>query len=332
MDRSGAEKKGTKKNHAPDEANGAIEEFEGTVSFTNLDKVLYPATGFTKGDVIRYYVAIASFMLPHLKGRPLTLRRYPNGVDDKSFFEKRCPSHAPDWVRRVSWKPSSKDEPILACDAQDTRTLAWLGNMAAIELHPSLAFAKSPDRPTVMVFDLDPGAPAAVTECAKVAIWLREKLDGMDLQSFPKTSGSKGLQIYVPLNSTVDFDTTKTFSHALALMLESEHPELVVSRMSTQLRKGKVFIDWSQNDRAKTTVAVYSLRARERPTVSTPLMWEEVVSVAGGGDPGSLVIEAPDAVARTERHGDLFEPVASLRQHVPVAVKRALADLVERDK
>jgi bifunctional non-homologous end joining protein LigD len=307
-----------------------LEDLDGIVTFSNLDKVLYPATGFTKGDVIRYYVAIAPVMLPHLAGRPLTLRRYPNGVDDKSFFEKRCPTHAPPWVKRVSWKPSSKDDPILACDAQDTRTLAWLGNMAAIELHPSLALAKSPDKPTVMVFDLDPGAPAAVTECARVALWLREKLQGMDLQSVPKTSGSKGLQIYVPLNSAVDFDTTKTFSHALALMLESEHPDLVVSRMSTELRKGKVFIDWSQNDRAKTTVAVYSLRARERPTVSTPLLWEEVESVAGGADPESLVIDAPGAVARVDRYGDLFGPVESMRQRVPAAVKRALASVVER--
>ena len=165
-----------------------------------------------------------------------------------------------------------------------------------------------------MVFDLDPGAPAAVTECATVALWLREKLEGMDLDSVPKTSGSKGLQIYVPLNTPVDFDTTKTLSHALALMLESEHPELVVSRMSTQLRKGKVFIDWSQNDRSKTTVAVYSLRARERPTVSTPLLWEEVEAVAGGADPKSLVFEAPDAVATGREHGDLFEPVETTRQ------------------
>ncbi len=329
MGRSDGHKAGPRSKQVP--GSGAIEEFEGIVSFTNLDKVLYPRTGFTKGDVIRYYVAIAPFMLPHLKGRPLTLRRYPNGVDDKSFFEKRCPTHAPSWVKRVSWQPSRKDEPILACDAEDTGTLAWLGNMAAIELHPSLALAKSPDRPTVMVFDLDPGAPAAVTECAKVALLLREKLESMDLQSVPKTSGSKGLQIYVPLNSAVDFETTKTFSHALALMLESERPDLVVSRMSTQLRKGKVFIDWSQNDRAKTTVAVYSLRARDHPTVSTPLLWEEVVSVAGGADPENLVIEAPGALARAERHGDLFEPVVSMQQRVPAAVKRALADLVERE-
>ncbi len=333
MDRtgSGTNRTGNGKAGAVGGADKGIEDLEGVVSFSNLDKVLYPLTGFTKGDVIRYYVAIAPFMLPHLTGRPLTLRRYPNGVDDKSFFEKRCPSHAPSWVKRVSWKPSSKDEPILACDARDTRTLAWLGNMAAIELHPSLALAKNPDRPTVMVFDLDPGVPAAVSECAQVAVWLREKLEGMDLQSVPKTSGSKGLQIYVPLNSTVDFDTTKTLSHALALMLESEHPDLVVSRMSTQLRKGKVFIDWSQNDRAKTTVAVYSLRARERPTVSTPLLWEEVTSVANGSDPGHLVIEAPAAVARAAEHGDLFEPVKSMRQRVPAAVKQALAELVERE-
>jgi bifunctional non-homologous end joining protein LigD len=306
-----------------------IDSFADDVSFTNLDKILYPKTGFTKGDVIRYYVSIADVMVPHLAGRPLTLRRYPNGVDDKSFFEKRCPSHAPKWVHVVEWSPSSKEEPIRACDARDTRTLAWLGNLAALELHPSLALAKNSDRPTVMVFDLDPGLPAAVSECALVASWLREKLEGMGLDSVPKTSGSKGIQVYAPLNTPVDFETTKTLSHALALMLESEHPELVVSRMSTQLRKGKVFIDWSQNDRSKTTVAVYSLRAREKPTVSTPLLWEEVDDVARGGDPSSLVFEAADVLRRVEEHGDLFEKVATARQKVPNEVRQALAALVE---
>jgi bifunctional non-homologous end joining protein LigD len=308
-----------------------VEEFADDLSFSNLDKVLYPKTGFTKGDVISYYVAIAPFMLPHLKGRALTLRRYPNGVDEKSFFEKRIPSHAPKWVHVVTWSPSSKDEPIRACDARDTRTLAWLANLAALELHPSLARALNSDRPTVMVFDLDPGLPAAVSECAVVAMWLREKLDEMGLESVPKTSGSKGLQIYAPLNTAVDFDTTKALSHALALILESEHPDLVVSRMSTDLRKGKVFIDWSQNDRAKTTVAVYSLRARDAPTVSTPLLWTEVEEVAKGGDPASLVFEANDVLRRVEKHGDLFEPVEAKRQKIPTEVKRMLADLAGRD-
>jgi bifunctional non-homologous end joining protein LigD len=313
------------------EGAGGLEDLEKHLTFSNLDKVLYPGTGFTKGDVIRYYVAIAPFMLPHLKGRALTLKRYPNGVDQKFFFEKRCPSHAPDWVKVVSWKPSSKDDPIRAVNATDTRTMAWLGNLAAIELHPSLAEAKADDRPTAMVFDLDPGAPAAVAECATVALWLKEKLEEMDLEAVPKTSGSKGLQIYVPLNTTgVDFDTTKTLSHAMAIMLESEHPELVVSRMATQLRTGKVFIDWSQNDRSKTTVAVYSLRARDTPTVSTPLFWEEVESVAGGADPRSLVFEADDVIARANEHGDLFESVEQVRQKIPPEVRRAVADLVDR--
>ena len=191
--------------------------------------------------------------------------------------------------------------------------------------------AKNSDRPTVMVFDLDPGLPAAVSECATVAIWLRAKLEQMGLDSVPKTSGSKGLQIYAPLNTPVDFETTKTLSHALALMLESEHPDLVVSRMSTQLRKGKVFIDWSQNDRSKTTVAVYSLRAREKPTVSTPLTWAEVEDVANGGDPAGLVFEAGDVLRRVEEHGDLFEMVEQARQKVPAEVKRALSGLVERE-
>jgi bifunctional non-homologous end joining protein LigD len=308
-----------------------FEEFADDLTFTNLDKVLYPSVGFTKGDVIRYYVGVAPFMLPHLAGRALTLRRYPNGVDGKSFFEKRCPSHAPKWVHLVTWSPSSKEEPIRACDARDARTLAWLGNLAALELHPSLWLGKNSDRPTVMVFDLDPGLPAAVSECATVAMWLRAKLEQMGLDSVPKTSGSKGLQIYAPLNTPVDFETTKTLSHALALMLESEHPDLVVSRMSTQLRKGKVFIDWSQNDRSKTTVAVYSLRAREKPTVSTPLTWAEVEDVANGGDPAGLVFEAGDVLRRVEVHGDLFEMVEQVRQKVPTEVKRALAGLVERE-
>jgi bifunctional non-homologous end joining protein LigD len=314
-------------------ASGDLSEFESDLTFSNLDKVMYPETGFTKGDVVRYYVAIAPYMLPNLKGRALTLKRYPNGVDEKYFFEKRCPSHAPDWVHVVSWKPSSKDDPIRAVDAEDARTLAWLGNLAAIELHPSLARAKADDRPTAMVFDLDPGAPAAVGECAKVAVWLREKLHDMDLESVPKTSGSKGLQIYVPLNTGgIDFDTTKTLSHALALILEQEHPELVVSRMNTQLRTGKVFIDWGQNDRSKTTVAVYSLRARERPTVSTPLMWDEVAEVADGGDPAGLVFEAPETVARAQKHGDLFGDVEKLKQRIPAAVRKAVADVVAHAK
>jgi bifunctional non-homologous end joining protein LigD len=309
-----------------------LEEFDGIVSFTNLDKVLYPSTGFTKGDLIRYFVSVAAYIVPHLSGRALTLRRYPNGVDQKSFFEKRCPSHAPDFVKIVSWKPSSKDDPIRACSVEDPATMAWLGNMAAVELHPSLAKAKADDRPTAMVFDLDPGAPAALTECATVATWLREKLEGMDLDSVPKTSGSKGLQIYVPFNTPMDFETTKTLSHGLAIMLESEHPELVISRMATELRKGKVFIDWGQNDRSKTTVAVYSTRARDTPTVSTPLLWEEVEGVANGGDPQTIVFDARTILDRLKIHGDLFEPVETRKQKLPASVKRALADLVTRSQ
>lgn len=310
-----------------------LEQYEDDVAFTNGDKVLYPSVGFTKGDVIRYYVAIAPFMVPHLSGRALTLKRYPNGVEEKFFFEKRCPRHAPAWVKTVTWKPSSKDEPIRAVVAGDDRTLAWLGNLAAIELHPSLAKAAHDGRPTAMVFDLDPGAPAAVSECAVVAEWLKEKLEAMGLVSYPKTSGSKGLQIYVPLNTPgVDFETTKMLSHALALLLESERPELVVSRMATQLRKGKVFIDWSQNDRSKTTVAVYSLRAREMPTVSTPLSWDEVEEVAHGGDPSMLVIDAARAVSRASERGDLFEEVETVRQRIPASVKRALGEIVEKAK
>jgi bifunctional non-homologous end joining protein LigD len=307
-----------------------LEQFEGVLKFSNLDKVLYPATGFTKGDLIRYFVAISPYVIPHLEGRALTLRRYPNGVDQSSFFEKRCPKHAPEFVKVVTWKPSSKEDPIQAPMVDNVDTMAWLGNMAAIELHPSLAKAAAEDRPTVLVFDLDPGAPAGLQECSVVALWLREKLEGMELRSFPKTSGSKGMQIYVPFNTPLDFETTKTLSHGLAIMLETEHPDLVISKMATQLRKGKIFIDWNQNDRSKTTVSVYSTRARDAPTVSTPLHWEEVERVAHGEDPMRIVFDTTAVLDRVAQEGDLFGPVQTLEQKLPAAVERAVADLVAR--
>jgi bifunctional non-homologous end joining protein LigD len=285
-------------------------EVEGRrLSLSNLDKVMYPATGFTKGRVIDYYTRVAPALLPHLRDRPLTLKRYPNGVDGQHFYEKRCPSHAPEWVRR------EEALGIEYCICDDLPTLVWLANLADLELHPSLSRAHDPLRPTVMAFDLDPGPPAALAECCEVALLLREALGGLGLECFAKTSGSKGLQVYVPLNvDDVDYDSgTKPISNALARHLEAQHPQLIVSRQAKELRRGKVLIDWSQNDEHKTTVCVYSLRARERPTVSTPLDWSEVEA----SDPDALAFEAGDVIARVEERWDLFEPVVALRQQLP---------------
>ena len=285
-------------------------EVEGRrLSLSNLDKVMYPAVGFTKGQLIDYYTRVAPVLLPHLQGRPLTLKRYPNGVEGQYFYEKRCPSHAPDWVR------SEEASGINFCVCDDLPTLVWLANLADLELHPSLSLVDDILRPTVMAFDLDPGPPAGLGECCQVALILREALGRLGLECFAKTSGSKGIQVYVPLNvEDVDYDGgTKPLSKALARHLEAEHPKLIVSSQKKELRRGKVLIDWSQNDEHKTTVGVYSLRARERPTVSTPLDWSEVEA----GDPEALVFEADDVLARAEERGDQFAPVAELRQRLP---------------
>jgi bifunctional non-homologous end joining protein LigD len=285
-------------------------EVEGRrLSLSNLDKVMYPAVGFTKGQLIDYYSRIAPVLLPHLRDRPLTLKRYPNGVDGQYFYEKRCPSHAPEWVRTAK----AFDIEYVVCD--DLPTLVWLANLADLELHPSLSRADEIMRPAVMAFDLDPGPPAGLAECCEVALILREALGHVGLECFAKTSGSKGIQVYVPLNvDDVDYDGgTKPLSKALARHLEGEHPKLIVSTQKKELRRGKVLIDWSQNDEHKTTVCVYSLRARERPTVSTPLDWSELEA----GDPDALVFESDDVLARAEERGDLFAPVVELKQSLP---------------
>jgi bifunctional non-homologous end joining protein LigD len=289
-------------------------EVEGhELSLSNLDKVMYPETGFTKGQVIDYYTRIAPAVLPHLRDRPLTLKRYPNGVEGGHFYEKQCPSHRPDWVRSEPVELSSKTIQFCICD--DLPTLVWLANLANLELHPSLSKVPDVERPAIMAFDLDPGPGTGLAECCEVATLLRDALGALGLECFPKTSGSKGIQVYVPLNTDdVDYDHgTKRLSNALARHLESQHPKLIVSSQKKELRKNRVLIDWSQNDEHKTTVGVYSLRARERPTVSTPLMWEEVEA----GDPDALVFEAEDVLARFEEHGDLFAPVAELEQELP---------------
>ncbi len=309
-------------------ADSVIEIQGKTLKLTNLDKVLYPATGFTKRQVIDYYARIAPVLLPHLKGRALTLKRYPNGVDSEFFYEKNAPKHRPDWVKTVPVWSEGNNRTMDYVEAADLPTLIWLANLAAIELHPSLALAKDVSCPTMMVFDLDPGPPANIVQCCQVAFWLREIFEHFNLQSFPKTSGSKGLQIYVPLNTRTSYDVTKPFARALAQLLEQEHPDAVVSDMKKSIRTGKVFVDWSQNDEHKTTVAVYSLRARERPTVSTPVKWEEVERAFKKKHAGLLLFEAPQVVARAEKMGDLFEPVLKLKQKLP-DVKGLLAGVGE---
>jgi len=287
------------------------------LSVSNLDKVLYPADGFTKGELIDYYTRIAPVLLPHLRGRALTMRRYPNGVTGMFFYEKNCPKHRPDWVQTARiWSEGNKRW-MDYCMAQDVATLVWAANLANIELHTSLSLAKDVSQPTMMVFDLDPGPPATIVHCCQVTMWLKEFFSSLRLEIFPKTSGSKGLQVYLPLNTKVTYDQTKPFAHELARKLEREHPELVVSEMKKSLRTNKVFVDWSQNDQHKTTVCVYSLRAKEHPTVSTPVTWDEVALCLKKQDPELLVFTADQVLKRVEKLGDLFAPVLKLKQKLP---------------
>jgi bifunctional non-homologous end joining protein LigD len=295
-----------------------IVEVQGRkLKLTNLEKVLYPAAGFAKGQVIDFYVRIAPVLLPHLASRPLTMKRYPEGVDHEYFFEKNAPMHRPDWVKTAPVWSESNRRTIHFILADGLATLVWIANLASIELHPSLSLASDIATPTMIVFDLDPGPPANILQCAQVGLWVREIFDHFGLQSFPKTSGSKGMQIYVPLNTKTMYEHTKSFAHAIARLLEQEHPERVVSDMKKVVRTNKVFVDWSQNDQHKTTISVYSLRARERPTVSTPVTWDEVELALKKKDASRLVFEAKDVLARVEKMGDLFEPVQKLKQKLP---------------
>jgi bifunctional non-homologous end joining protein LigD len=291
------------------------------LSVSNLNKVLYPKAGFTKGEVIDYYIRIARVLLPHLRDRPLTMKRYPNGVDAEFFYEKNCPSHRPKWVKTAKVWSEGNNRIMHYCLAQDLPTLVWAANLADLELHTSLAKKKDVARPTMMVFDLDPGAPADIVQCCQVGLWLRELLEKMKLKSFAKTSGSKGLQVYVPLNTTVTFDQTKSVSRALAQHLEGKHPNLVTSNMSKAVRKGKIFVDWSQNDEHKTTICVYSLRAKEEPTVSTPVSWDEVENCLKKKKPDLLRFRSDKTLARVEKMGDLFEQVEELKQKLPRKLK-----------
>jgi bifunctional non-homologous end joining protein LigD len=278
----------------------------------NLEKVLYPRAGFTKAQVIDYYVRISAAVLPHLRDRPLTLKRYPNGVDQPYFYEKRCPQHRPPWIR------TADADGIRFCVVNDLASLVWAANLADLELHVPLSRAQSFQRPDMVVFDLDPGAPADLVQCCEVGLLLRGLFESLRLRAYAKTSGSKGLQVYVPLNTPgVTYDDTKPFARAVAELLERERPHAIVSNMKKSLRTGKVLVDWSQNDVHKTTVCVWSLRAKETPTVSTPVGWQEVAACARASDPALLTFDSESAIRRFEEEGDLFASLLREKQKLP---------------
>jgi bifunctional non-homologous end joining protein LigD len=285
------------------------------VNVSNPQKVLYPQTGFTKGEVVAYYEAISPYILPHLKSRPLTLKRYPNGVDQPFFYEKMCPSHRPEWVTTARMTRTNRQ--IDFCVVEDEATLIWVANLASLELHTLLSKAPKLERPTMMVFDHDPGEGADMLDCIRVAKRFRELLRRLGLESFAKTSGGKGLHLYVPLNTAVTFDDTKEFSRAIAQVLEKEDASRVTTNMRKDLRKGKVFVDWSQNDRHKTTACAYTLRARSRPTVSTPVEWGELDRALKKADASGLVFETADVLKRVKKKGDLFAAVLKTKQKLP---------------
>jgi len=303
---------------SPDRASSVATNVEGrTLNLTRLEKVLFPETGFTKGELVDYYARIAPVMLPHLCDRPLTMKRYPDGVEGQFFFEKNRPRHAPEWVRHVvvpSTRSKSGDsvDHALVCDLP---TLLWAANLATIEFHVPLWHVRGnhrvPAPPDHMVFDLDPGEGTTVVECCQVGLLVADALEEHDLPSWPKTSGSKGLQVYAPApGPRPTWESVRKLAHEVAVRLETSEPELVVSNMRRGLRAGKVLIDWSQNHPAKTTVCVYSVRARAEPTVSTPVSWDEVRQCLDAGDPARLRFQTAEVLDRVEERGDLFEALA----------------------
>jgi bifunctional non-homologous end joining protein LigD len=297
-------------------AKKTLVNVDGTrLELSNLEKIFYPEVRFTKAQVIDYYARISSVLLPHMEDRPVSMKRYPDGVAGAYFFEKQAPSHRPSWIETTPVE--SEDRTIDYCLINDLRSLVWASNLANLELHTFLHRAPKITKPTMLALDLDPGDGVDILLCAQVGLWIRDLLEELDIASLPKTSGSKGLQLYVPLNTPTDYDKTKAFAHALAQRLEAEHPNEIVSKMQKKLRVGKVFVDWSQNDEHKTTVTVYSLRAKNRPTVSTPVTWEEVMTAVRKGDPRQLVFESDEVLDRAEKSGDLFEPVLTLKQSLP---------------
>jgi bifunctional non-homologous end joining protein LigD len=286
------------------------------LTLSNLDKVLYPDAHFTKAEVIDYYARIAPVMVPHLSGRPITFKRYPDGVDGKFFFEKNAPSHKPDWVPTMTLSGGERDDSTIINypRIEEPAALVWAANLAAIEIHPGLAREGTIRQPDHVVFDLDPGEGTDIIECCQVGLWLRDALDDLGLRAWPKTSGNKGLQVYVPLHTPCDFEDTRAFSLAISQLLEKWHPELIVTTQERDKRKDKVLIDWLQNASFKTTIGVYSLRARVQPTVSTPVTWDEVVAADFAED---LRFETADVLARVEEHGDLWADVLTVTQKLP---------------
>jgi bifunctional non-homologous end joining protein LigD len=287
---------------------------ERRLRVSNLDKVLYPAAGFTKGQVVDYYARIAPAMLPHLADRPVTMVRLPDGIDGERFFEKRCPGHRPAWLGTV---PLDADSDVAACSIADVAGLVWTANLAALELHTPQARAADPWRPTAVVFDLDPGPRAGLVDCARVALELQDLLTQLDLAAVAKTSGSKGLHLSIGIQPSVDAETTKGFALALGRVLESRDPKRVTVTMARDQRTGRVFVDWSQNDRHKTTVCAYSLRATATPGVSTPVSWDELATVAESGDASGLEFTPDAVVARVDALGDLYSPSVAGAQVLP---------------
>src|SRR5438270_728195 len=294
-----------------------------TLKLTNLEKVLYPEVGFTKAQVIDYYTRIAPVLLPHTHDHPLTLKRYPNGVDGEFFYEKNCPKHRPEWVETAKVWSGGNNRDMYYCLAQDLPTLVWLGNLATLEMHTSLSLCSNLPEPRTLVFDLDPGPPATIVECCRIGLMLRDLFAEHGLECCAKTSGSKGLQLYVPLNTKVTYIETKVVSKGLAQYFEEKHPDLAVHKQLKELRTGRVLIDWSQNDQYKTTVNVYSLRARVRPTVSTPVSWDEVEKCFKAKDPSLLVFDSGQVLKRVEKLGDLFAPVIKKKQKLPKSLLQA---------
>ncbi len=286
------------------------------VSISRLEKVYYPKTGFTKGEMIEYYIKIAPHLLKHLKGRPVSLKRYPDGVEGIFFYEKQCPKYKPDWVCTAPVWSEQRHANINYCLFEDLPTLVWAANLAVLEIHVVLAKKANLSQPTSLVFDLDPGEGVNIIQCSEIALKIKKLFEKSSLECFPKTSGSKGMQLYVPLNTKCTFDETKAVAKHVATVLEQEHPDQVVSKMAKVLRKGKIFIDWSQNDEHKTTVCVYSMRATEKPSVSTPLKWSEVKEASTSKEKMPLRFEPKDVLARVEKSGDLFEPLLTLKQHL----------------
>lgn len=298
---------------------------QSRLALSNLDKVFFPETGTTKREVLEYYYAIAPTILSHLRDHPVTMKRYPEGVAGDFFYEKRCPSWRPAWAKTCAVRRDGSSGEINYCIVADIPSLLWMANLGSLELHPLLGTCRRPERPTALVFDLDPGAPAGMLDCVEVARELRALLRGLGLEAFAKTSGGKGLHLWVPLNTAVTFDQTKELAHAVALLMERQHKRLVTSTMRRSERAGKVLIDWSQNDRSKTTVAAYSLRAMPAPTVSTPLAWDEIDAVRTRRDAARLSFTIAEVPRRVSELGDLFAPVRTMRQRLPAAMSRQAA-------